>query len=151
VDTQQVKLQIWDTAGQERFHTITTSYYHSAHGIAVVYDISDRASFDAVEQWFSEVNKLASPEVCKLLIGNKSDLDSRAVSVQEGEGLARSLGISFIETSAKSCRNVTEMFTAMGAAIYKQVTAGASTGRAGVVSLPTGRSIDADAGGWCYC
>jgi len=52
-----VKLQIWDTAGQERFKTITASYYKGAHGIILVYDITDRQSFKDIENWLAEVDK----------------------------------------------------------------------------------------------
>ena len=57
IDGNKVKLTIWDTAGQERFKTITSSYYKGAHGIIVVYDITDRDSFNAVHTWMSEIEK----------------------------------------------------------------------------------------------
>jgi Ras-related protein Rab-1A len=69
-----VKLQIWDTAGQERFKTITASYYKGAHGIILVYDITDRQSFKDIENWLAEVDKYGNENVVKMLVGNKSDL-----------------------------------------------------------------------------
>ncbi|ETO26081.1 small rab-related GTPase, partial [Reticulomyxa filosa] len=59
--------KIWDTAGQERFRTITSSYYRGAHGIIIVYDITDKESFDNVRQWLFEIDRYASESVCKLL------------------------------------------------------------------------------------
>jgi Ras-related protein Rab-1A len=47
----------WDTAGQERFRTITSSYYRGAHGIIVVYDVTDQESFNNVKQWLHEINR----------------------------------------------------------------------------------------------
>lgn len=80
-----VKLQIWDTAGQERFKTITSSYYKGAHGIILVYDITDRQSFKDIENWLAEVDKFGNENVVKLLVGNKSDLENnRAVKTEEG-------------------------------------------------------------------
>lgn len=102
-----VKLQIWDTAGQERFKTITASYYKGAHGIILVYDITDRQSFKDIENWLAEVDKYGNENVVKLLVGNKSDLEaSRQVKAEEGKTLADSLGIKFLETSAKEAVNV---------------------------------------------
>ncbi|MCL4112818.1 UNVERIFIED_CONTAM: hypothetical protein GTU68_029823 [Idotea baltica] len=102
-----VKLQIWDTAGQERFKTITASYYKGAHGIILVYDITDRQSFKDIENWLAEVDKYGNENVVKLLVGNKSDLEAnRQVKAEEGKNLADSLGIKFLETSAKDAVNV---------------------------------------------
>jgi Ras-related protein Rab-1A len=66
---QDVKLQIWDTAGQERFRTITSSYYRGAHGIALVYDVTDQESFDNIKQWTEEVDRYASENVKCILVG----------------------------------------------------------------------------------
>lgn len=83
-----VKLQIWDTAGQERFKTITSSYYKGAHGIILVYDITDRQSFKDIENWLAEVDKFGNENVVKLLVGNKSDLENnRQVKTEEGINL----------------------------------------------------------------
>lgn len=86
LEGKTVKLQIWDTAGQERFRTITSSYYRGAHGIIVVYDITDAESFSNVRMWLKEVERYGSEGVCKLLVGNKSDLaNRRAVEYASGK------------------------------------------------------------------
>lgn len=121
LDGKSIKLQIWDTAGQERFRTITKSYYRGSNGIVVVYDITDRESFEQVQHWMSEIDAHASADVCRLLVGNKADLeDKRAVSREEGETLARQFGIPFLETSAKQALNVENMFTTMAQAMKKK-------------------------------
>lgn len=68
IDDKTVKLQIWDTAGQERFRTITSSYYRGAHGIIIVYDVTDRESFTNVRHWIHEIDKYAADGVKKLLV-----------------------------------------------------------------------------------
>merc|ERR1712100_380072 len=98
----EVKLQMWDTAGQERFRTITSSYYRGAHGICVVYDVTDMESFNNVKQWLHEIDRYATEGVNKLLVGNKSDLVSKKqVDSAQAKELADSLQIPFLETSAK--------------------------------------------------
>merc|ERR1712023_164091 len=79
LDGKTVKLQIWDTAGQERFRTITSSYYRGAHGIIIVYDVTDKESFQNVKHWLQEIEKYANDGVVMLLVGNKSDLQSKKV------------------------------------------------------------------------
>lgn len=113
-DGKTIKLQIWDTAGQERFRTITSSYYRGAHGIIIVYDITDQDSFNNVKQWLSEIDRYASNNVNKLLVGNKSDLTaSRAVPYETAKAFADEIGIPFLETSAKDATNVEQAFLTM--------------------------------------
>ena len=69
----------WDTAGQERFRTITSSYYRGAHGICVVYDVTDMDSFNNIKQWLQEIDRYATEGVNKLLVGNKSDMTDKKV------------------------------------------------------------------------
>ena len=96
VDGKTIKLQIWDTAGQERFKTITNSYYKGAHGIIVTYDVTDKESYKNIDNWMNEVEKHASDNVSRILVGNKSDLeDSRQVSYDEGKELADRRSIHF--------------------------------------------------------
>ena len=71
LDGKRVKLQIWDTGGQERFRTITQSYYRSANGIVLCYDITCRQSFNSLQRWIDDVSKFAAPNVAKLLVGER--------------------------------------------------------------------------------
>lgn len=126
LDGKTVKLQIWDTAGQERFRTITSSYYRGAHGIIIVYDVTDRQSFLNVEHWLKEIDKYATGNVNKLLVGNKSDLQSKkVVTYDEAKEFADKHGIKFLETSAKNSHNVEQAFQTMATEIKARVkTAG---------------------------
>lgn len=124
-----VKLQIWDTAGQERFRTITSSYYRGAHGIIIVYDVTDRESFNNVKNWMTEIEKYAMENVNKLLVGNKCDLTSKkVVAEEEGKELAEKNNIRFIESSAKNAINVEQAFHMMANEIKNRIQlAGNST------------------------
>ena len=118
-----MKLQIWDTAGQERFRTITSSYYRGAHGIIVVYDVTERESLECVKQWMGEIDRYATENVNRLLVGNKSDLEAqRKVTFDEGAEMAKSFGIKFLECSAKNSHNVEESFVTMAREIRTRVS-----------------------------
>lgn len=151
VGGKQVKLQIWDTAGQERFQSITANYYHGSHAIALVYDVTDRKTFDNLRKWISDVDRLANKQVCRLIVGNKTDLsDKRVVRRDEGQALADSLGIPFIETSAKTASNVQEMFIKMCNEISRRQGLSAPTQNGGDQwTLKPGNSIEQNKG--CAC
>ena len=122
LDNKMIKLQIWDTAGQERFRTITSSYYRGAQGIIVVYDVADKESYSNVKQWLHEIDRYASENVKKLLVGNKCDLvDKRQVTYEEAVEEAAHMGTTFLETSAKNKLNVEEAFIAMAKEIKKSL------------------------------
>lgn len=112
VEGRTIRLDIWDTAGQERFHVITQAYYAGAHGIILVYDVSDKdeTSFNNVRYWMENIRKHASPHCAKLLLGNKVDMKGRKVTTERGQAVADEYGVGFFETSAKSGLNVTESF-----------------------------------------
>ncbi|KAJ3195396.1 GTP-binding protein of the rab [Irineochytrium annulatum] len=114
LEGKTVKLQIWDTAGQERFRTITSTYYRGAHGIIVVYDVTDQDTFNNVKQWLQEIDRYASEGVNKLLVGNKSDLVAKkVVDAKAAQEFADQLQIPFLETSAKNSSNVEQAFLTM--------------------------------------
>lgn len=122
LDGKTIKLQIWDTAGQERFRTITSSYYRGAHGIIVVYDVTDQESFNNVKQWLQEIDRYASENVNKLLVGNKCDLTTKkVVDYTTAKEYADQLGIPFLETSAKNATNVEQAFMTMAAEIKNRM------------------------------
>lgn len=95
--------QVWDTAGQERFRCITRNYYHGANGILLVFDVTNRESFDKIHTWMKEINENTHDSVPILLMGNKIDQDKRVVSKEEGQKLAKMYeNVTYVETSAKT-------------------------------------------------
>ena len=115
IDEKKIKMQIWDTAGQERFKNIIASYYRGAHGILLIYDVTDKDSFKNLSNWIIEIEKNANKNVLKLLIGNKTDLeDKRVITYNQGKEFADGYGLKYIETSAKKKLNVNEAFETIG-------------------------------------
>ena len=115
IDEKRIKMQIWDTAGQERFKNIIASYYRGAHGILLIYDVTDKDSFKNLSNWLIEIEKNSSKNVLKVLIGNKTDLEEkRVISYNQAKEFADSYGLKYIETSAKKNLNVNEAFATLG-------------------------------------
>ena len=111
VDGVQVKLKIWDTAGQERFRNITNQYYKGADGIILVYDVTDRTSFEKIREWMNQIKQnTTEDEIGLVLLGNKCDADLRDVSENDGIELGKELGIQYFESSAMNNINISESF-----------------------------------------
>ena len=139
VDGSKIKMQIWDTAGQERFRTIVSSYYRGAHGIIVVYDVTDTQSFSKIQHWLKEIENYGTDRVCKLIVGNKSDLnDKRVVDFASAKAFADELGIPIMEASARSKINVEEIFFTMSRQILEKIrleSSGPSPNKTGLVKV----------------
>lgn len=108
INGDKIKLAIWDTAGQERFRTLTPSYYRGGQGAILVYDVTNRDSFQKVDNWLNELETYSTNhDMIKMLVGNKCDmLDERVVSKEEGMKCARKHHMMFIEASAKTREGV---------------------------------------------
>lgn len=137
IDGTRIKLQIWDTAGQERFRTITTSYFRGAQGILLVYDVTDRRSFESIRNWISQIQQHADVHVNKILVGNKCDmLDDKVVSTEEAMKLAKEFGIEFFECSAKNDIHVGDGFYGIARSVKDRLIAdgqgGPSAGKQGL-------------------
>lgn len=119
IDDARVKLQIWDTAGQEKFRTITKAYYRGANGILLVFDVTNRDSFNKTRMWMSSIKEAMTDPVDVVLVGNKCDME-RAVSTQEGQEMAEEFGIPYFETSAKTGLNVESTFLQIGTIVKRR-------------------------------
>ena len=120
IEDKKVRLQVWDTAGQERFRNVTKSYFQSSHGLLVVYDITDKESFEKINFWMKNIKENAPENAKLILVGNKCDLaNERQVSYEEGEKKASNYNIKFFESSAKEGTNVKEFFFYLANDIYQ--------------------------------
>ncbi|KAM3138547.1 hypothetical protein pb186bvf_009299 [Paramecium bursaria] len=122
IDDINVKLQIWDTAGQESFKSITRSYYRSAAGAVVVYDVTRRDTFNHVQDWLNEARQNGNPTMTIILVGNKADMESmRQVTLEEGKRMSQELNLSFLEVSAKTGHQVDDIFAMSAGQILQKV------------------------------
>ena len=109
-------MQIWDTAGQERFGNITSSFYRSAQGVVIVYDVTKPDSFESVYSlWIPEIERFTFGNVAILIVGNKTDLPAE-VTKAEAEKMTK---IDILETSAKNDVNIDLVFNKLAEIIIK--------------------------------
>ena len=109
-----IKLQIWDTAGQERFRNIISTYFKNCNGIILVYDVTNKESFKNISQWIRLIEDSTQKNNCKVLVGNKCDLnDNRLITEEEGKKLAEDYDMIFFEASAKTAKNINEIFNSL--------------------------------------
>jgi len=122
LEGQTVKLQVWDTAGQDRFRSITNAYYRGAHGVMLVYDVTDSKSFHNVKNWMHNLDEHASGAVNRILVANKSDMvDKRVIEPDRGRALAEQYGVKFFETSAKTGTEVDSAFEGLALEVKHRV------------------------------
>ena len=120
-DGKNMKIIIWDTAGQERFHSIALKACRKAQGIIVVFDVTNRGSFQNVVNWLNEIKEnFNSPSI--ILFGNKCDLPERQVTKEEAEAFAKQNNLPYLETSAKNKININEGFEKIANEAYKKYT-----------------------------
>lgn len=110
---KSITVKIWDTAGQERFKSLAKNFYKNVNGIAVLYDITKRKSFENVHSWISQIKEKASPNIQIVLIGNKLDSSQRVVLTNEGMKMAEQYHLTFFEASAKEDIQVQESIKAL--------------------------------------
>ena len=120
-DGENYKFKVFDTAGQERYKSISKSTIQVADGFLLVYSVSDRNSFDLLNEWL-----MAISEQCDIsrkvlfLVGNKIDVEKREVSNEEAVAFAKNKNIFYCETSAKTRFGVKEAFQKLFYAVYQK-------------------------------
>lgn len=115
-----VNLVIWDLGGQHKYRVLRKHYLEGSRGSILVYDITNRDSFDHINRWFDDVSRHCGRVPC-ILVGNKADMENeRVIASRDGEKLADKLGIKFIEASAKSGLNVNKAFDSIAKMMINQ-------------------------------
>ena len=109
IDGQKVKIQIWDTAGQEKYRALTSQYYRRAHGIILFYSVTDKTSFQHLQNWLDSIESNTMTKIPVILLANKCDL-AEVVPREQAEEFARSKNLSIFFTSAKTGENLDAAF-----------------------------------------
>ena len=125
IDNNKVMIQVWDTSGEEKMFSLTSQYYKNSCGVLLVFDVTRKETFDHLKIWLQKINDNAHPSCRKILIGNKVDLEfQRVISKSEAESLAKQNGMIYVETSAKTSKNVYEVFNNLALTVFNDIKAG---------------------------
>lgn len=150
---KNIRLHIWDTAGQERFRSIISSYFRSAHAILIIYDVTDKKTFDNVFSWFQVVEANTREETLKVIVGNKTDLEEkRVVEYNEAKRLADNLDCFYFEVSSKSFTDQdmqTEMFDPIVDELLNRFKDSYDKERRGVKTIALDDNSDSDSDECC--
>ena len=116
-----LKFDIWDTVGQERFRSIAKIFYKDAHVVILVYDITSKKSFNALNDfWIGEIKNNCNGTPLFAIIGNKNDLYMKQeVDPLDAKDLAKKIGGIFQLTSAKTAEGISQLFDIIGKKILK--------------------------------
>ena len=125
VGNNNYRIQIWDTAGQECFQSISRGYYKSSVCGLIVYDITDRNSFNNIANWVEQCKNNGPSTLSLILVGNKTDLEEkRDITYEEGLNIAERFNMKFYETSAFNGNNINNLFTESLENIIKKIDNG---------------------------
>ena len=113
---QKIKYEIWDTAGQEKYRSINKIFYQDACVALLLYDITQKDSYEAIKDyWYNEVKEYSPNNVIIVIVGNKSDLyEHEQIDENEVKEYCKSINVLFKQTSAKSGEGINELFEMIG-------------------------------------
>ena len=113
IDGRDINMEVWDTAGQEVYRSLVGFYTREAKGAILVFDVTSKPSFESLSHWLSFLEEQAG-DAKVIIVGNKVDLEERAVSSSDARQFADARGLMYFETSAKTGQSVVDLFEKMG-------------------------------------
>lgn len=116
----RVNIQMYDTAGEEQFRSLAPVYFRGAKGALLVFDVTNRKSFDEIRVWHEVLQNIVGDNVVMILVGNKCDSAVRAVTKEDGQKLAETFKCDYMETSAKDGYNVEQLFQKLGTKLLER-------------------------------
>ncbi|MDF1540026.1 MAG: GTP-binding protein [Candidatus Thorarchaeota archaeon] len=125
-----VKIICWDLGGQDKFKFVRPMFYRSARGLVLMFDVTSRASFEALPKWIKEAEDGIGSGVPMVLAANKFDLPDHEVSLDELQEFAQQIGAEYVVTSVKTGDNVNNMFKMLGTVVYEARTLEVATSSA---------------------
>jgi len=153
-DGKQVKINLWDTGGQERFGTVTSSFYRSADGAILVYDINNKDSLANIRCWTEEVDRYSRSNVCKIVVGAKSDLSCpTSITPAEAESVARAAGAKSFQVSSLTGENVQLAFQSLVSDLLQSSSSSSSSSHGNSapfsIALHSGSGSESGSGRCC--
>ena len=122
-ENHKIKANYIDTAGQEKFRAISINYLKGTDGVILVFDLTNKETFDLLETWIKEFENTNKSDVSKVLIGNKSDLEEqRQVTTEDAVNFAKTLNCKYYEASAKTGKNVNEALDEIARTAFTNTT-----------------------------
>ena len=115
------ELTIWDTCGQERFRSMTRQYFKDAHGVILVFDVSDSKSYNNLSSWLKEIKNNSNRDPDIMLVANKIDIENRKITKDTGSKFAEKNGLMYAETSSKEGLNVDSPFEQIAQSLVNKV------------------------------
>ncbi len=145
-----IRFELWDTAGQERYRSLAPMYYRGASAAVVVFDVTNRDSFEGAKSWVKELQRRGDPNVVIGLAGNKADVkERRAVEAAEAKEYASENSLIYMDTSAKTSTNVKELFVAIAKKLPKASRDAADADIIDLAAPPAGGEGDGKKTGCC--
>ncbi|MBD3406924.1 MAG: GTP-binding protein [Candidatus Lokiarchaeota archaeon] len=133
----KVKTIVWDLGGQDKFKFVRPMFYRAARGLVLMFDITDKKSFEDLPKWIKEAESNIGQSVPIILVANKIDLDNHAIEIHEIERYADFIGAQYILASVKTGENVDNVFKKIGEALYNNREPNVQNGTENVTSMST--------------